>query len=101
MSTHVYVHVIMISKPGTQNDRLLAVGSTRISSCKQAAKLMKSAGEKFNIRLERPQLKISPDLKFYEDTVSFKVRYRGVTMMFLVHVSPMWWDSSVVGLFFQ
>ncbi len=52
-----------------------AVGGTRVTSCKQTAKLMKQAPEKFSVRIERltaikPQ---EQDVRFEEDNVSLKV----------------------------
>ncbi|KAK7097991.1 PDZ domain-containing protein 8-like [Littorina saxatilis] len=55
-----------------KEDILVSLGTTRIVSTKQAAKLFKNAGEKFTVRIERPQVKLPQDTKFQEDAVSFR-----------------------------
>ncbi|XP_041359228.1 PDZ domain-containing protein 8-like [Gigantopelta aegis] len=55
-----------------KNDILIAVSTAKIFSSKQAAKLIKNSGEKFTIRIDRAQMKISQDVKFSEETVSLK-----------------------------
>lgn len=59
-----------------QSDLVVAVGGTKVSSCKHTAKLMKQAPEKFSVRVERltnvkPQ---EQEVKFEEDNISVKVR---------------------------
>ncbi len=58
-----------------QNDLVVMVGQTRVSTCKQAAKLMKQGPEKFSVRIERATStnKQDSDMRYEEDTVSLKV----------------------------
>lgn len=58
-----------------QGDILVGVGTTRITSSRQAARAMKNAGERFILRLERPKLKgnRAPEVHFVEESVSSKV----------------------------
>ncbi|KAK7496550.1 hypothetical protein BaRGS_00012202 [Batillaria attramentaria] len=55
-----------------KGDVLISVGPARILSAKHAAKLFKNAGEKFPLKLERPQLKASQDGKSQDDAVSVR-----------------------------
>ena len=67
-----------------QNDLVAAVGTTKVTSCKQTAKLMKQAPEKFTVRIERlTNVKAQEqEIKFEEDNISVKVRIN-VFVMFL------------------
>lgn len=71
----VIVDLVHLDSPAAKadirkGDVLISVGTTRIVSMKQAAKLFKSSGEKFSVRIERPQVKLPQDVKFQEDAVS-------------------------------
>ncbi|KAL5012622.1 hypothetical protein ScPMuIL_011173 [Solemya velum] len=57
-----------------KGDILVGVGTTRITSSRQAARAMKNAGERFILRLERPKLKgnRAPEVHFVEESVSSK-----------------------------
>ncbi|XP_076446430.1 PDZ domain-containing protein 8-like [Babylonia areolata] len=71
----VIVDLVQVDSPAAKadirkGDVLISVATTRIVSVKQAAKLFKNAGEKFSVRIERPQAKLPQDVKFQEDAVS-------------------------------
>ncbi|KAL8569316.1 hypothetical protein ACOMHN_024264 [Nucella lapillus] len=71
----VIVDLVQMDSPAAKadirkGDVLISVGTTRIVSMKQAAKLFKNCGEKFSVRIERPQVKLPQDVKFQEDAVS-------------------------------
>ncbi|ESO99108.1 hypothetical protein LOTGIDRAFT_173946 [Lottia gigantea] len=75
--TAVIVEFVIPDSPAAiadirKGDMLIAIGTTKISSTKQAAKLIKTAGEKFMVRLERTQIKMNPDLKFVEENINVK-----------------------------
>ncbi|XP_025087956.1 PDZ domain-containing protein 8-like isoform X2 [Pomacea canaliculata] len=55
-----------------KDDVLVSVGTSRITSSKQAAKLIKNAGDRFTIRLERPHVKLPQDARFQEEAVFLK-----------------------------
>ncbi|XP_064609590.1 PDZ domain-containing protein 8-like [Liolophura sinensis] len=57
-----------------KNDILVAVGGQKVTSQKQAAKLLKNAGERFTIRVERVVRNKSSDvdIKFEEDFINVK-----------------------------
>ena len=54
---------------------MAVVGGTKVTSCKQAAKLMKQSPEKFTVRIERLTNVKSQEqeIKFEEDNISIKV----------------------------
>ena len=54
---------------------MAVVGGTKVTSCKQAAKLMKQSPEKFTVRIERLTNVKSQEqeIKFEEDSISVKV----------------------------
>lgn len=55
-----------------KGDVLISVGPTRVVSSKHAAKLLKNAGDKFALKLERAQLKVSQETKIQEDAAQVK-----------------------------
>ena len=54
---------------------MAVIGGTKVTSCKQAAKLMKQSPEKFTVRIERLTNVKSQEqeIKFEEDNISIKV----------------------------
>ncbi|KAJ8298224.1 hypothetical protein KUTeg_024755 [Tegillarca granosa] len=56
-----------------KGDIIVSVGTSRVTSMKQAKKLFKNAGERFNIRVERPKSKAGQkEPQFSEETLSLK-----------------------------
>ena len=77
---------------------MAVVGGTKVTSCKQAAKLMKQSPEKFTVRIERLTNVKSQEqeIKFEEDNISIKVFFHSLNV-----ISQDDFLEADVGLFFQ